>query len=216
MTTLREIKGSYSGERRESGIKDPWAHYVARPLSFYIAWPLIKLRMSANTVTAAGLVLGVAGCALLAHGSYWGAVIGAVLVNLYGLSDYVDGAIARATNTTSEYGARIDGASYLIVLALLFVAVGAGLDGSAWLMIGIAASYIRVFRYAITYQHNIGGEGQNTNMFYRLGMIAITLREPLLLVCALAGVLHVFLVFYLAVNSLELGVVMVRAFRRER
>ena len=214
MTSLQDIKASYAGERCESGLKDPWAHYVARPLSFYIAWPLIRLGISANKVTVAGLGVGIIGCAFLAHGSYWGIVLGAVLVNIYGLSDYVDGAIARATDTASEYGARIDGASYLIVLSLLFVAVGLGMREPLYMMLGIAASYIRVFRYAMTYQHGVVGESAGTNIFYRLGIVAITAREPLLLVCAITSTLNWFLVFYVAIHLGELAVILARVFRR--
>lgn len=211
--TLNEVRASYTGEKLESGIKDPWAHHVARPISFYIAWLLIRCRVTANSVTLVGLALGMAGCASLASGGYWAMIAGAVLVNIYGLLDYVDGDIARATKTESKYGARIDGLSYLVVTGLLFIAVGIGLRDPLYLWLGLAASYVRIFRYAVSYQSGLPSEGPQPNVLVRLGIIAITLREPLLLVCAITGTLHWFLVFYAVVHLGELGVILVRVFK---
>lgn len=208
---LSEVKASYTAGKRADALKDPWAHYVARPLSFYPAWLCIKLGISANIVTIIGLSLGLAGCIGFAYGHM---IWGAILVNVYGLLDYVDGDIARATKMQSDYGARLDGFSYMAIVAVLFVCVGIGLNNPQVLVFGVVASFIRTFRYAITYQAQVQSQGGKPNIFIRLGMATIGAREPLLLVCAISGHLDYFLYFYCAVNFCELLVVIPKVLRK--
>jgi len=205
---LKGIKESYAGEKRQEGRKDPWAHYIARPLSFYISLWCVKMGVTANGVTFISLVFGLVGCSTLVYGWY---IVGAVLINICGLLDYADGNIARATGKVTEYGGRIDGASYLIITSLLFACVGIGIGYPA---IGLAVALVRILRYAITYQHNLRGESTKANIFYKAGMFVITLRDPLLLVSAISGTLYWFLIFYAVVNLGELGVMLKRAFKK--
>lgn len=206
---LEEIKAAYNEEERERARKDPWVYYVLRPISPYMAYPLIKWKISANQVTFVGLGVGLGGCGLLAFG-HW--MLGAILVNLYAISDCVDGTIARATGTTSKYGARIDGTAYMIILALLFTCVGIGLYLQTgiltYLLLGMVASFIRMLRYAISFQAQLPHEGGKPNILIRLGMIAITIRDPLLLISALTGALGYFVAFYVLVHSCELLVIL--------
>ena len=208
---LKEVKASYTADKKADAQKDPWAHFVARPISYYPAWLCIKLGISANVVTIVGLLIGISGCALMAYGYM---IWGAVLVNLYGLSDYIDGDIARATKTQSKYGARIDGLSYLVITALVFVCVGIGSGVHIILMIGIAASFIRIFRYAITYQADVPSESGKPSLIIRAGMAVIGAREPLLLVAAITGYLGIFVVFYAIANSAELLMIMIKILHR--
>jgi len=205
---LNDIRASYAGEKMQEGKKDPWAHYVARPLSFYISLWCVKMGVKANGVTFVSLGFGLAGCSFLVYGWH---IVGAVLINICGLLDYADGNIARATGNVTEYGKRIDGASYLIITSLLFTCVGIGIGYPA---MGLAVALIRILRYAITYQHNLRGESAKTNIFYKAGMFAITLRDPLLLVCVISGMLYWFLVFYAVVHLGELGIMLIRAFKK--
>ncbi len=208
---LSEVKASYTVDKIADAQKDPWAHYVARPLSYYPAWLCIKLGISANATTIVGLLIGISGCALMAYGyMMWGAI----LVNLYGLSDYVDGDIARATKTQSEYGGRLDGLSYLVITAFLFMSIGIGLNSPNVVMLGVGASFIRIFRFAITYQAQIPSESGKSNLLIRAGMAIIGVREPLLLICAIAGYLDIFIYFYFVINTLELLAVMLKIVRR--
>lgn len=205
---LDEIKASYTGDKKESGKKDPWAHFILRPLSFYVACPLINRGISANQVTFLSLASGLVGCAFLALGFYWAVVLGAVIINIYELLDYVDGDIARATNTTTQYGAAIDGTSYMIITSLLFVAIGIGLHNPLYLTLGLAASLIRMLRYAITFQAKLVLPNK-LNKIHTLGVLAITSRDPLLLICALANLLPWFLIFYVVINASELCAILV-------
>ena len=208
---LKEVKASYTISKRVDAQKDPWAHYIARPLSFYPAWLFIKLGVSANTVTKVSLAFGLVGCVEFAHGHM---IWGAILVNVYGLLDYVDGDIARATKTQSDHGARLDGFSYMVMVALLFICIGIGLNNSFVLVFGIATSFIRVFRYAITYQAQVKPHEGKPNIIVRLGMATIGAREPLLLVCAIGGYLDYFIYFYCVINICELLVVLSEVLRK--
>ena len=212
---LDEIKASYTGDKRNAGKKDPWAHFVLRPLSFYVAYPLINRGISANQVTFASLTSGLIGCAFLSLGFYWAVVIGAGIINIYALLDYVDGDIARATKTVTKYGAAIDGTSYMIVTSLLFIVIRIGLHNPLYLILGFTASLIRILRYAITFQAKLSSTN-NLSRVYILGVMAITSRDPVLFVCAIAGLLPVFLIFYVFANACELGAILVLLFRSQK
>jgi len=208
---LAEVKASYTVEKREDARKDPWAHYVARPISFYPAWLFINLGISANAVTVAGFLFGLAGCGLFLSGHM---IWGAVLVNVYGLFDYVDGDIARATRTQSNYGARLDGFTYMAITAVLFICIGIGIGNTNIMVFGVAASFFRIFRYAISYQAQLPSESGKPNLLIRAGMAIIGVREPLLLICAVAGYLDIFIYFYFAINSCELFAIMWKVLRK--
>ena len=212
--SIDEIKASYTEEDKERSKKDPWAYSVMRPISPYIAYPLIKWGITANQVTLFALVVGLIGCAHLTYGTYLTIIIGAVLVNTHGLADYVDGTIAKATNTITPYGARIDGISYLVMVGLLFICIGIGLHNPIYLVLGFIASYTRIARFAVSYQAQLPHEPSRPNILFRWGMVVITARDPLLLVCALTNALGFFLVLYAVANTCELGVILIRLFKK--
>jgi len=227
--SMKEVKDSYTDKKKEDAKKDPWGHNVFRPLSFYPAWLCIKLGITANQVTFAGIAIGIVGCGLLAFGS-WGAIIlGAILVNLSTLADFIDGDVARTTHTESEYGDRMDGFAYLVMVALLPISVGIGLyrhpdilfSLTPWvyLFLGIIASYTRTFRYAASYQSRLSAEPgeQRPGLLGFLtmwGMRLIIIRELLLLVCAICNALSLFLAFYAVMNTLEMLVILGKVMKK--
>ena len=56
-----------------------------------------------------------------------------------GVSDMIDGAVARGTNTASDFGARLDTAADLAFTAACLVKLLPALDVPAWLCVWIAA-----------------------------------------------------------------------------
>jgi len=126
-----------------------------------------------------------------------------------GLLDYVDGDVARATNQVDEYGARWDGINYLVITGLLFMCVGFGLGGFPYLLLGVGASFVRIFRFAVTYQARLPASSSNSGILTRIGMAVIGAREPLLLVCAVTNTLGLFLMFYFVINVCELSMILV-------
>jgi len=207
--TLKQVKASYTANKREDARKDPWAHYVARPLSFPIAYWLMRCGVTVPVkVVFAGMSIGLAGLMCFASGGgYWWMLAGAILININGLLDYVDGDIARTLDKVDEYGGRIDGLNYLIITGLLFACIGSGLD-TPWMIVGAWASFLRMLRFAVTYQANIPSVSGKPNIFFSIGMAIIGAREPILLACAVLGRLEIFLLFYLIINYLELVAVL--------
>ena len=124
--SIAEIRSSLSKEKRVSDADDPWLHFVVRPISYHPTWLFLKLGISANQTTFIGLIIGIIGCVFLAFGSYWAAIIGAILVNIRFLFDVVDGNIARCTNSCTKYGTYFDRMTTYIIAPLTFITVGIG------------------------------------------------------------------------------------------
>ncbi len=123
--TIREIKSLYLPEQKSFERYNLWLHYVLRPISYYLAWLLLKLGVtSANKVSWTSLVIGFAGCVWLAFGNYWLMIVGAVLVNIWALLDCVDGAVARYNKVSNVYGKITDSTCDYLMALLLFTGAG--------------------------------------------------------------------------------------------
>lgn len=66
---------------------------------------IARTHITPNTITVIGLFLNMAVAAVIASGNL---ILGGVLLLVAGGFDVVDGAVARATNQTSEFGAFFD------------------------------------------------------------------------------------------------------------
>jgi len=66
---------------------------------------LVRAGITANQVTAAGVVLSLASGVALYFGRFQ---LGLLFLALGGCSDFIDGAVARAGNTVSRFGAFLD------------------------------------------------------------------------------------------------------------
>ena len=62
-----------------------------------------------------------------------------VLYLLGGLSDVLDGIIARKTNTASAFGARLDTIADFVFVVILLIKIGSEFDVPVWLWIWIVA-----------------------------------------------------------------------------
>lgn len=129
--TIADIRSKYSEEKRASDKDNPWLYFVARPVSVYPTWLLLKLGVNANQTTFIGLIISITGCVFLAFGSYWAAIAGAALVNIGFLFDVIDGNVARYSNSCTKYGEYIDRMASAIITPLMFITVGIGLFNHA-------------------------------------------------------------------------------------
>lgn len=193
--TIHKIKALYPPEHRRSEKNNPWGYYVLRKLSYYPAWLLLKVGVSsANKVSWSSLAIGVVGCILLALGNYNLMIIGASLINLWALFDYVDGHIARYNRSSSAYGAFTDALCDYIMSISVFIGAGIGvfnysdffldllrqpsfgldIDRSIFLFLGVWASLFYIFpRYlSDTFLKIFSKEGQ--------GETATSFREDFL------------------------------------
>lgn len=116
----------HSGSKAAEDRNEIWTYHVVRPVSFYLAAVFVRAGMSANQVTWLSFVVLLAGCSLVAFGSYPAAVLGAALINAWLLLDCTDGNIARYQKTFSTYGAFLDTLGGYAAYALVFLAAGVG------------------------------------------------------------------------------------------
>jgi CDP-diacylglycerol--glycerol-3-phosphate 3-phosphatidyltransferase len=105
--------------------------------------PLARIGVTPNGLTAFGLLLNVAAAALLAVGAF---LPGALMVLFAGAFDMLDGALARATNKKTTFGAFFDStvdryseAVVLLGLQIAFLRQPSG-DWSSWA--GVVLCYV--------------------------------------------------------------------------
>ena len=94
--------------RKPMNIDGMVCRLLGRPISARISWVLLEFPIKPNHVTAASLVLGLAGALVVALGGYLPMVIGAGLVFFSWVLDNCDGEIARVKYTGSRFGAWFD------------------------------------------------------------------------------------------------------------
>ncbi len=215
--TIRDIKDSLADEKRLIE-QDVWAiRYGIRPLSVYVAWLFIRLGVSCKQTVVFGLLLGLAGCFLIAVGSPQVTVAGIVLLIVGSLLDYVDGNIARATGTTDKLGAYLDLTSDNFMAAAVPIAVGLG-TGSPRLGIVLALLYtystlsIMDGRQVFDDGKNVyRGDGWN---LWRLAFVAGTNVQSLhllvLLVFAVTGHMEWYLYAFTTIAACEIVAIIYR------
>lgn len=124
--SIKEIKDRYL-IAKEKEKKFKWTYYVRRPASYYLAWPFLKLGISANTITILWLSIAIFGCAFLATGGYVNMVVGTILLEFAIILDCVDGHIARFTGPKYS-GDVLDTWAGVILLVLSILSIGIGLS----------------------------------------------------------------------------------------
>ena len=73
-----------------------------------------------------------------------------ILYTVSGISDMVDGTIARRTNNTSEFGARLDTIADAIFAIIVIIKIAPILDNTLWRWI-IAIAFIKLFNIVFGY-----------------------------------------------------------------
>lgn len=104
--------------------KDPiLTRIFYRPLSYVFSTIFANLHISANVVSYMSLIVGVVGCSLFFIPSHTVNIVGACLVNFWGLLDCCDGNLAR-TVKKEPYGEFADGISSYVLVGLLCTSIG--------------------------------------------------------------------------------------------
>ena len=125
--TIAELRATYSPEKRQSDRSfSLWVALVARPISFYLTWALIRADVRATPVTLFGAVIAFVGCVFLALGGYPSQVLGALLIALWSVLDTVDGNLARYYGSAGKRGEFMDALAGYLVVAALFCSLGIG------------------------------------------------------------------------------------------
>ncbi len=116
-----------SSVREESTSTDAlMARIVDRRLSWRISLRLARTHITPNQVTMLNTALGFSCAALLASGSYWLRLCGALLFLVSITLDGVDGELARLRMLESRFGQRLDVTTDNIVHVAVFIGMAVG------------------------------------------------------------------------------------------
>jgi len=233
-----DIKRIYPEEKaRLSLIRNPWGYFVVRPISYRITPLFINLGFSANAVTALELVLIICGLAFITSGAVYqyNLIAGALIINLAGILDRIDGNIARFHNRCSKFGEMFDfivgifSASFLPLCLGISIYLGGvssisiwgrKLPGLFWLLVGITDSWIYLFRRALSLKYQILADDKAWKPKWKivsiLSAFPFSFKEPLLIVVLIIGVLDFFLFGYMVCNLVALLIIISMSLKKTK
>ena len=92
-----------------------------RPVSFFLAGICARLGIQANTVSYMSIIVAVTACALFVIPyNHYAHIAGAILINVWGIMDCIDGNLARAVKK-QPFGEFADGISSYILVGLMCI-----------------------------------------------------------------------------------------------
>lgn len=118
-------------------------HYLIHPVARTLLPAALRLGVSANAVSLAGLALGaMAAACYLRWESAAFALAGLILSIGWMVADGLDGMVARATGTASAAGRFLDGLCDHGVFVLIYVALAGSLDSAMGWMLALVAGVL--------------------------------------------------------------------------
>ena len=158
---------------RDRRIEDPSNRWLIHPIARALVPAALRLRVSANAVSLAGLALGAGAAAAYAGWRTPGlALVGFALSICWLIADGLDGMVARATGTSSAFGRFMDGVCDHGVFALLYVALAASVGTpQAWVLC-VAAGIAHAVQSSLY-------EGDRTRFHRRIRGLAEVSPPPL-------------------------------------
>jgi phosphatidylglycerophosphate synthase len=130
-----------------------WAgRLYMRAISIRVTHVILPLRVTPDQLTLLMMAVGLAAAAALAWPTVAGAVLAALLVQLYLLLDCVDGELARWRRSTSAVGVFLDRLGHYVVEASLVIGLGVrvswiqpgGPNPDGWVVLGLVAALLLV------------------------------------------------------------------------
>lgn len=233
--TPTDVRNDFPEEKRQNDRQAHlWAYLVVRPLSFYLTPFFVNRGISANVVTGIGLVVLLSALtAVLAAARYETMlIVGAILINVWYLLDFVDGNIARYTNLESAFGAFFDWYVGIMYHTLLPLCVGTALylsgtyslipvDPVWWLILAVAwvtAGLLRRLtaqKVSLLFEDSDKANGGSGTLEMLAGAVA-SFKAPTLLVFAVVGAVDVWILLYTAYNLSATSVQLILNVRRIR
>jgi len=235
-----DIRQGYTSKARSDLVANLWLYLALRPISFHLTPLFISLGFSANAVTALGFIPLLSGLVfiLLGAASRFNFIVGAALLNIWLLSDCIDGNIARFRGENSKFGRLFDHIAGLILDVSLPVCLGLGLclasnehstlalgldiPGWFWLLAGAVTSSAGIFRKVVSLQFRrvVGGDqpvdlrDSSISIWTILPRAIISFQLPLLMIAALGGALNFFLLGYAVYGLVTLSAMICLSLRR--
>jgi len=126
---------------------------LTRHFSYYLTPLLLRLPITPNQVTAASLLVGLAGAACFLFGRWGWDILGALLIVMSYTLDNCDGEIAQIKNMISASGEKFDDIADSLVDSAFFVMLGIGTTISTgsdlWMWLGFAAAAGAIINFGI-------------------------------------------------------------------
>ena len=122
---------------------DRWHVRWVRGWTFPAMRLLAASPITPNQVSCLGFLVALLGCGLIAQGTYWVGIAGALLLYASWVLDCVDGTLARLTYAESAFGQKLDTIlGHLSNLAIFGALVWAVYGGEAWWKTAGAAFFL--------------------------------------------------------------------------
>ena len=215
--TGHSVKTLYTEDKRLADFYyHPFAYYAVRPVSFPLAALLINLGWSANFATLVGFAILLVGLAAIAFGAWLPGLVvfGAVLLNVWYVSDAVDGNIARYLRAQSPAGGLLDSVVGHFFHVLTPVAVGLALSGRGLDVLGLSALTLGLLSGLVEASRSSTSAKTKAKLPARaasgplrvrpiahLAYALVSLKAPTLLGFALFDRLDLWLIFYTALSA---------------
>ena len=124
MTENKQKKPLKEPMRRTVEIEEKSNLYLFVPLSMWLVPKLAYLKISPNAVSLTSMAVGIgAGFSYFHFNDYRFALLGFLLMAITHVLDGADGALARLTNTQSEFGKIIDGVCDYVIFLSVYIAL---------------------------------------------------------------------------------------------
>jgi CDP-diacylglycerol--serine O-phosphatidyltransferase len=135
---------------RDRRVEDPTNLWLIDPMARLLVPIAVRLGISANAVSIAGLAIGLGAALAYARWQVPGwAVIGLLVSIVWLVMDSLDGMIARATNTSSAFGRQLDGLCDHGVFTLIYLALAWSVGGGFFLGLAATAGIIHAGQAAL-------------------------------------------------------------------
>ncbi|WP_077329062.1 CDP-alcohol phosphatidyltransferase family protein [Virgibacillus siamensis] len=223
--TINSIRDSLPSKKNKIDKMDIWVYFIIRPLSYYVTWLFLKLRINPNMATVISIFVGVIGSILLISDYQYLRIAAAFIINFWIVLDCVDGNLARFLNKTSKFGEFLDGFSGYVFSTIMYVSIGMSVYFSEnvvtifyemkwiYILLGCLTSIAIIFPRLIAHKaHTMfdNFKSKTTNkesysLFYLIGLNVAGVAgfiNPLLFVAILTQTLNVFLILYFIIHSL--------------
>lgn len=127
---------------RDPRIEDPTNLWIVHPAGRLLLPPALRLGVSANVLSCAGLAFGAAAAWSFHRWADWRfAAAGLLFCVAWLIADGMDGMVARARGTASDFGRFLDGVCDHLVFLLLYLSLALSVGtAQAWALAAAAGS----------------------------------------------------------------------------